>query len=656
MRHHLLGEEQEEEEEEDKSNSSPSLLSNTFNDSSSSSRSSSRRIDSISQHVEEDEEEEEDEDKDEERIHLVSPYSSISSSSSLQNNNNNNNIIEQIYTSIGGGSILTNMIENDEKNHSPSSSLSSPDDHQFHKDDPADTASDIAIDLKKSNQLDSSQQQQKQHTKFFEPPFPPIRDPNHFRYVSLIWGSLVILISGTLYGFSVVSNEVKHKLGYSQTEINQAISLGDVGIYVGVTVGYLYDRTGPFYTCLIATGFYLLGYFGCYGVVQGALPSHPLLLSFFLFIVGQGSHASFTAAVVSNVYNFPLRHHGKISGLLVGFFAISSGIFSGIYKGTFKKHQDVDGYFMFLALLLASVSLVGAFLVRKIGTKQIEQSIQETSPTSSYELLRRSKLIQSSSQSNLGLGTTTTTTTTTATEMDQQPSSLEEDGIKLGPNYLDGKRDISGLELFKTLEFWLFVTIYFFGAGTSLMLLNNIGSIALSLGYKESIQSDLVIVFACSNLVGRLSFGLLSDLLSKRVSRFWFLVLSSLILTITHFVFAFAKQVFVVVTILTGVGYGGLVSMMVSLATIRFGSRRFGLNFGLMALASAAGSLAFGYISGALYDSMADSQHQCYGIKCFRSSFLISVAFNGASIFVGLFLIYITKRNQSRYIAKTIIN
>lgn len=54
-------------------------------------------------------------------------------------------------------------------------------------------------------------------------------------------------------------------------------------------------------------------------------------------------------------------------------FALSSGIFGIIYKSTFKKNNDVEGYLLFLAILLSSVAFISAFIVRVVKVEGVEE-------------------------------------------------------------------------------------------------------------------------------------------------------------------------------------------------------------------------------------------------------------------------------------------
>ncbi|KAN0006614.1 hypothetical protein ACTFIU_003328 [Dictyostelium citrinum] len=580
--------------------------------------------------------------------------------------------------------------------------------------------------LKKRNKKDI--EKEKGLHRFYKPPHF-IKDKRIQRTVSFVWGILTILISGTLYGFSVISNEVRDRLDYNQTEIGLAISLGDVGIYIGLTVGYFFDLFGPFYTSLLATVLYIIGYMGVWGILKGTIINNVYLLSFFLFLVGQASHATFTSSIVPNVHNYTIKHRGKIGGILVGMFALSSGVFGIIYKSTFKKNNDVEGYLLFLAILLSSVALISAFIVRVVKVEGVEepqeiesddeeedsndklkQKLNNQSNQSTEDLTISGNSITngSNSSSNIGIDEENGTSSSGSNRINNNNKgsddhlsgssssdvhddiNMQKKGGKLktlinnitnnnnlnsssykllnkiedfdevaaigadleverNPNYLDGRRDISGLKLLKQWEFWLMWIIYFFSAGTSLMFLNNIAVMAQALNRPASIHSDLVIIFACSNLTGRVANGLLSDFISKKYSRFWCVVLSSLILSLTHLIIAFdLDALFYPATIITGIGYGAMVSIMVSLTSLRFGPRRFGINFGFLAISSASASLTFSTFSSKIYDSLSVDGEKCHGTHCFRTCFILSFVFNLICIFIGMFIIYKLRKTQQR--------
>ncbi|KAK5576207.1 hypothetical protein RB653_007348 [Dictyostelium firmibasis] len=531
--------------------------------------------------------------------------------------------------------------------------------------------------------------------RFYKPPHI-IKNVEAQRAMSLVWGILTILASGTLYGFSIISNEIRDKLEYSQTDIALAISFGDVGMYIGLTVGFFFDLFGPFFTNGLATVFYVVGCMGVWAIVKGYITSSVYLLSFFLFIIGQSSYGSFTACVVSNVHNYSIKHRGKISGVLVGMFALSAGVFGVIYKIFFKT--NLEGYLLFIAILLSVVSFIATYIVRLVKIEGVEEpevlnddennesdsdkqqhsknsnevyqyddlnenqkytisKDEEGSLGGSGSIITNGKNNNSSTNNDksklLGEGSSSSFSSSSSNSSpSNSTSNLSPPTIPIdssNPNFLDGKRDVSGLKLLRMVEFWCLWIIYFFAGGCSIMFLNNIAIMSESLGEPESIQSNLVIVFSIGNLVGRVGMGFLSDLISKKVSRFWCVVLSSLIITLTHLMCAFElKPIFYPATFFTGIGYGGIVSIMVLLASFRFGSRRFGLNFGFLALSSASGALVFSTFSSKVYDRLSENSvdGQCFGNHCFVLSFIISFAFNLMSVIIGIFVIFYTKKTD----------
>ncbi|KAM9941548.1 hypothetical protein ACTFIT_008106 [Dictyostelium discoideum] len=533
--------------------------------------------------------------------------------------------------------------------------------------------------------------------RFYKPPHF-IKNVETQRILSILWGILTILASGTLYGFSIISNEIRDKLEYSQTDIGLAISIGDVGMYIGLTVGFFFDLFGPFFTNGLATIFYVIGCMGVWAIVKGYITSSVYLLSFFLFIIGQSSYGSFTACVVANVHNYSIKHRGKISGVLVGMFALSAGVFGVIYKLFFKT--NLEGYLLFIAILLSIVSFIATYIVRLVKIEGVEEPeiFDETNENEDNEQQKKQQneayqsdddinekqkyIISKDEESNLngsgngiitngnnnntnnnisnndktkllGEGSSSSSSSLSSSPSNSNLSSHLNSIDTSNPNFLDGKRDVSGLKLLKMVEFWGLWIIYFFAGGCSIMFLNNIAIMAESLREPDSTQSNLVIVFSIGNLIGRVGMGFLSDLISKKVSRFWCVVLSSLIITLTHLVCAFElKPIFYPATLFTGIGYGGIVSIMVLLATFRFGPRRFGLNFGFLALSSASGALIFSTFSSKVYDRLSENSidGQCYGNHCFVLSFIISFSVNLLSIIIGILIIFYTRKTDTKSI------
>ncbi len=107
---------------------------------------------------------------------------------------------------------------------------------------------------------------------------------------TFIAGLVACLVSGTIYGFGLWSPAVKELFGWSQTEINLVGSVGDVGLYVGITMAVLCDFTSARVTMLVGAALQGLGYTLLALAVWGILPvSGWPLMALFVFLVGQAS-------------------------------------------------------------------------------------------------------------------------------------------------------------------------------------------------------------------------------------------------------------------------------------------------------------------------------------------------------------------------------
>ncbi|EKF33026.1 hypothetical protein MOQ_003113, partial [Trypanosoma cruzi marinkellei] len=80
-----------------------------------------------------------------------------------------------------------------------------------------------------------------------------------FRMRMLIAGIYLGLGISSLYGFSIFTDHLRHKYGYSQSDITTISTVGICVAFCGFHAGVLYDYVGP--TVLLPLG----GLFGCLG-------------------------------------------------------------------------------------------------------------------------------------------------------------------------------------------------------------------------------------------------------------------------------------------------------------------------------------------------------------------------------------------------------
>eukprot|EP01119_Soliformovum_irregulare_P025222 TRINITY_DN9284_c0_g1_i1.p1 TRINITY_DN9284_c0_g1~~TRINITY_DN9284_c0_g1_i1.p1 ORF type:complete len:386 (+),score=103.61 TRINITY_DN9284_c0_g1_i1:71-1228(+) len=332
-----------------------------------------------------------------------------------------------------------------------------------------------------------------------------------------------------------------------------------------------------------------------------------LLLAFFLFLVGQGSYGGFIAAFSRNIRNFSQANRGKITGAMIGGFAISSGIYAQIYNFGFKSTSNgISHYLLMLAIMLPAILIIGGFL-------QLDASgIQRPVASADEELeLREDSGIE---------------------EEDDFEPPIDSDVVSPEENIITGATvDVTGRKLIFDPTFLILWAVFSIGSGSGLMWINNVGSMGSAVGMPASQRPIIVGILAISNLTGRLFFGYMGDLLAHRLQRPWFLIISAIIMSFAHLLHAIVASVpsLYISTIFTGLAYGGFFTTSVTILSILFGTKFFSMNNSFLSLAPAGGGLAFGFIAGILYDK-SDGSHMegdevvCSGRGCFGNSLIIT--------------------------------
>eukprot|EP01119_Soliformovum_irregulare_P025551 TRINITY_DN949_c1_g2_i3.p1 TRINITY_DN949_c1_g2~~TRINITY_DN949_c1_g2_i3.p1 ORF type:complete len:342 (-),score=100.95 TRINITY_DN949_c1_g2_i3:674-1699(-) len=295
----------------------------------------------------------------------------------------------------------------------------------------------------------------------------------NYRFVTLFYGFIMMLMAGTLYGFSAYAPTMKDLLGYSQTEVSLIGTFGNLGIYCAFTMGFFYDKfkhriTIPLGIFLIGTGYLLTGL-----VVNGYIPGPAWLIILFYIMVGQGSYGLNISSLDVNIKNWDASDRGKVTGLLAGGFGLSSGMFTLIYSENFT--ENLAWFFYFMTITISVVAAAGIFILKP-------------QPAVPKEVV----------------------------SVSQTPGALEDEPL-IGEDVPSVPKmteyNATTFQMVKTLTFWLIYIAFLVSAGVGLMVINNIGSVRLTLGGKkgDSLQNISVILLSLFSFFGRLTFGFLSD-------------------------------------------------------------------------------------------------------------------------------------------------
>ncbi|KAE8656880.1 Major facilitator superfamily protein [Hibiscus syriacus] len=201
-------------------------------------------------------------------------------------------------------------------------------------------------------------------------------------------------------------------------------------------------------------------------------------------------------------------------------------------------------------------------------------------------------------------------------------SVLEEIGVKV---------------MLRRLSFWLYFFVYLFGVTLGLVFFNNLGQIAESRGCQAS---ALVSLSSSFGFFGRLVPSVVDYFFSRSkymISRTAFVV-ALMVPTGSAFFLLLVNDSgelwLYISTAIIGVCTGAITSISVSLTTELFGTKNFGVNHNVVVANIPIGSFLFGYLAAIVYRREGNAEGKCFGMECYRKTFVLW----GTLCFIGTFL------------------
>lgn len=419
-------------------------------------------------------------------------------------------------------------------------------------------------------------------------------------------------------------------------------------------MGFFFDKFGPRMTYIKSAVFLFAGYGLMWAGAIGKIWSNNIAMGLYMVFVGYGSVAGYMAGLLTNTKNFRPEHRGKIVAVLVAAYGLSAAIFSQVYHHTFN--HNVGKFFWLMAIVLGSLPIIGIFLVQYVPIDMAP--LPSSSPTPESSLFT----IQDTPQADLPVGLDEHQVLTQNTlSPPSSPSPAPTTPLLHAPGKYG---DLRGLPVLKSPEFLLLFAVVFCCTGVGLTWINIIGNIVKSYKITAIPASGYVIGLSVANALGRLLFGFLTDLKAIRLPPVYLMIPCLAILIFTHVVLIWiTNQIYLlVVTLLTGLSYGGSFAIMPVIINKYFGDKNYGSNLGLLILAVAIGSMAMGAISGAIYDHEAAYQlthpnsvmrtlssgatsHLCFGLACFRWTFVMTTLVS----IVGLVIAVVLLRREMQF-------
>ncbi|TPX08867.1 uncharacterized protein E0L32_009685 [Thyridium curvatum] len=508
------------------------------------------------------------------------------------------------------------------------------------------------------------------------------------RNISFFSALLSALCAGSVTVFSLYGHIFQERLRYSQFQVNGVAIAASISMYLPVSfLGYFCDRAGPAPLSFLAAFLFGGGYglaAGLYrraasdmaagagrgGAVAGGWSYTAMIVAFVL--VGAGTSAMYLSAIATCAKNFGKgKHRGLALAVPIAAFGLSgmwqsqvgSRLLCERLPDGSRGDVDVFRFFLFLAILLFVVGILGTFMLRIVDEQDlIDGAVEE---------LERSGLLDSSiltpGRTERGYGAT------------ERSNPFNEAG---DPNVMESSEDLENLKKTWVLNaetkrfltdhtMWLLALGFFFMVGPGEAFLNNLGTVIKTLypptvnfqGAPTSAATHVSIV-GITSTVARLLTGCLTDLLAPSpqarhmqitssspvlsrlrfsVSRVTFLLFFAVLLSAGLAVLASGLvqnhgERFWIVSGLVGAGYGAVFSLTPIIITVIWGVENVGTNWGIVAMFPALGSTIWGLIYSAVYQAVArspapadgggpSSSHDededlfCYGTRCYAPTF-----------------------------------
>jgi MFS family permease len=513
-------------------------------------------------------------------------------------------------------------------------------------------------------------------------------------FILTVLSQFIMLSSGTLYLFPVYSPTLKKNLNLTQEDTNFVGSAAHFGAFFSVFGGMFFDAFGSRATLLLGGSFKLVGYLMMAGTIEGWLPGNHLFAAASAYVFGTGCSTSLTAVLGANYASFKDHSmHGRLVGLLTAFFGLSSGCLSLVFDVFFTSPVSFIYFLAFfaggvdvcsaffvghpnnLALPTAPDSLLntkgnrvgtgayplgrGGIIGLGIPVNQFTSGIFSTTANTYTRFTRGLTMcaltavhvVVSAALLHVSGGSAATAVGCLAVlvvllvmqstvllrgtgQFVFERSEMEPVDVQVQLAAKAAQDGVGPRALLSLVDFWLLFLSLMFSMGAGVTVVNNLSQMVSAFPALAPtagvVSHSLLKLLACTNTLGRLASGLLSDRLAARVSRTTFTVycvagmaLGQVILSSVGEsapLFGLSCGVFVV-----GWMFGSLFWAIPTLTMELFGAKHFGVNRGLVGLSPAVGGYVMStLLAGKVYAANSSGEHNnCVaGGACYRAAWV----------------------------------
>ncbi|KAI9870802.1 MAG: putative monocarboxylate transporter mch1, partial [Pleopsidium flavum] len=486
------------------------------------------------------------------------------------------------------------------------------------------------------------------------------------RYLSFACAILSCLCAGSITAYSLYGHLFLSRLRYTQLQVNIVSIAAELSMYLPIPLfGYLCDRYSPRPLSLFAAILFALGYLlAAFTYRQGppvaaggeGWPFGVMVLAF--VGIGMGTSCMYLSAVTTCAKNFGRgRHKGFALAMPIAAFGLS-GMWQSQVGSRLLYEDATDGgigdvdvfkYFLFLAVTLLTVGIIGAMGLRVVDEEElIDDAVEELERSG---LLEDSAFFQNAAVDR-GYGT-----------LDgRRPSNEEQERLREADEAKrieeEEQRKKTWLLNEETRRFlndhtmWWLAAGFFLVTGPGEAFINNLGTIIGTLyppssdpSIKPTTAATHVSIVAITSTIARILTGTLSDLLAPTspthhyrptspisssslhsssqppghprftLSRITFLLTFAVLLSFGQLLLASGLiqnhgNRFWLVSALIGAGYGAVFSLTPIICSVVWGVENFGTNWGIVAMVPALGATVWGVLYSAVYQWAAGQRRE----------------------------------------------
>lgn len=365
-------------------------------------------------------------------------------------------------------------------------------------------------------------------------------------------GMGINLALGVLYSWSVIAKSLTDPVkgwGWSaeKASLPYAVAVGVFALMM-VFAGRAQDKLGPRVVASVGGALTGLGLILASFATKGDI---TLMIVGFGVLAGSGIGLGYASATPAAIKWFPPSKKGLITGLVVAGFGLASVYIAPSTKALLASF-GINQTFMILGV---------AFFIVTVALSQLL-----VNPPAGY-----------------------------VAEETAAPSKSANAPVA-------SKRDYDWKDMIKTPQFYLLWVMYAFSAFAGLMIIGHMAKIAVKqLPPPGELGFLLVAVLAIGNATGRIGAGLMSDKLGRPRTMLIVFVFQAVVMLLLAK--AVSVALLVIGAFLIGFNYGALLTLFPAATADYYGTKNFGVNYGLVFTAWGVGGVFGSIAAGKIVDA-----------------------------------------------------